>query len=75
MENNRRNDIGNKVLMGVISMLVSVIMIFTIYSAQAALSSSNENKKDVAVLQQCIKTIDLSLAKMDLKLDTLLAIK
>ena len=43
--------------------------------AESALTLSNENKIDIAVLKQCVKGIDISLTKIDLKLDTLLAIK
>jgi hypothetical protein len=40
--------------------------------AKNGLSATNVK---VAVLEQCVKGIDLSLVKMDLKLDTLLATK
>ena len=38
-----------------------------------ALAMGNENKTNIAVLQQCIKGIDLNLIKMDLKLDNVLS--
>ena len=54
--------------------LVSMAIFFnkTYSIADQALAMSNENKKDIAVLAQCIKGIDLSLIRMDLKLDNLL---
>lgn len=75
----RRQDIGLKliyvILTAVITLLLGMFFNKTYNIAEIALAMSNENKKDVAVLQQCIKGIDLSLIKMDLKLDTLLTLK
>lgn len=75
----RRQDIGLKlvyvILTAVITLLLGMFFNKTYNIAEIALAMSNENKKDVAVLQQCIKGIDLSLAKMDIKLDALLSLK
>ena len=71
----RRNDLGNKVLVGVISMLVTLIMLFTIYTAKEALSLGNNNTKDVAVLQEGYKVIKENLVSINGKLDKLLYIK
>lgn len=75
----RRQDIGLKmvyvVLTAIITLLLSVFFNKTYSIAIEANNLGQDNRKDVAVLQQCIKGIDFSLAKMDLKLDTLLVIK
>ena len=68
----RRNDLGNKVLVGVISMLVTLIMLFTIYTAKEALSLGNNNKTDVAVLQEGYKVIKDNLIGINIKLDKIL---
>jgi len=79
MNGERRQDIGLKmvyvILTAIITLLLSIFFNKTYTIAEQALTIGNENKKDVAVLQQCIKGIDLSLTKMDLKLDTLLTRK
>jgi hypothetical protein len=75
----RRQDVGLKIvyviLTALITLLLTVFFNKTYTIAEQALAMSNDNKKDVAVIQQCIKGIDLSLTKMDLKLDTLLTLK
>lgn len=75
----RRQDVGLKIiyslLTGIIAIMLTVFFMKTFTTAEQALAMGNENGKNVAVLQQCIKTIDLYLAKMDMKLDTLLIIK
>jgi hypothetical protein len=43
--------------------------------ATDAHSLGQNNTKDIAVLQQCIKGMDLTLVKMDLKLDTIMSKK
>ena len=72
----RRQDIGLKmvyvILTAIITLLMAIFFNKTYSIADQALVMSNENKKDIAVLQQCIKGIDLSLIRMDLKLDNLL---
>lgn len=75
----RRQDIGLKmvyvILTAIITLLMAVFFNKTYSTAEDARAGVAEVKKDVAVLQQCIKGIDLSLVKMDLKLDTLLSIR
>lgn len=75
----RRQDVGLKLvyalLTGIIAIMMTVFFMKTYNLAEGAESLSQENRKDIAVLQQCIKGIDLSLVKMDLKLDTLLSLK
>jgi len=72
----RRQDIGLKIvyviLTAIITLLMAVFFNKTYNTAEAALALGNENKVNIAVLQQCIKTIDLSLIRMELKIDTLL---
>jgi len=72
----RRQDIGLKmvyvILTAIITLLMAIFFNKTYSIADQALAMSNENKKDIAVLAQCIKGIDLSLIRMDLKLDNLL---
>ena len=75
----RRQDVGLKIVYVVLTAIITLLMA-TFFSktynvAETALAMSNENKRDVAVLQQCIKGIDSSLAKIDFKLDALLVIK
>jgi len=75
----RRQDIGLKIvyviLTAMITLLLSVFFNKTYTIAEQALAMGGENKKDIAVIQQCIKGIDLALTKIDIKLDTLLMIK
>jgi hypothetical protein len=79
MNGERRQDIGLKIvyviLTAIITLLMAVFFNKTYTIAEQALTMSNENKTNIAVLQQCIKSVDLALVKMDIKLDTLLAIK
>ena len=79
LNGDRRNDIGLKlvyvILTAIITLLLSVFFNKTYSIAEEARALSNDNKTAIAVNQQCIKSIDLSLTKMDLKLDTLLAIR
>ena len=63
------------ILTAIITLLMAVFFNKTYSIAENALTLSNENKIDIAVLKQCVKGIDISLTKIDLKLDTLLAIK
>ena len=75
----RRQDIGLKmvyvILTAIITLLMATFFNKTYSIAENALAMSNENKTNIAVLQQCIRGIDLSLTKMDIKLDTLLKLK
>ena len=79
LNGDRRQDIGLKmvyvILTAIITLLMSVFFNKTYSIAIEASKMGTDNSRDIAVLQQCIKTIDLNLAKMDIKLDTLLTIK
>jgi hypothetical protein len=79
MNGERRQDIGLKLVYiiatAVITLLMATFFNKTYNVAEQALAMGNENKKDVAVLQQCVKSVDMALTKMDLKLDTLLFMK
>ena len=79
LNGDRRQDIGLKmvyvVLTAIITLLMAVFFNKTYSIAADAAEIGQENRKDIAVLQQCIKTIELNLAKMDIKLDTLLTLK
>ena len=79
LNGDRRQDVGLKlvyvVLTAIITLLLSLFFNKTYNLAETAAAVGSENKKDIAVLQQCIKGIDLSLAKMDIKLDTLLSVR
>ena len=79
MNGERRQDIGLKfvyvILTATITLLMATFFNKTYTIAEEARVGVSEAKKDIAVLQQCIKGIDSFLAKMDIKLDTLLTIK
>ena len=79
MNGERRQDIGLKmvyvILTAIITLLLSVFFNKTYTIAEQAIELGHENEKEIAVVQQCIRNIDLILAKMDIKLDTLLVIK
>lgn len=79
MNGERRQDIGLKIVYVILTAIITLLMATffnkTYTIAEQALALGNENKTEIAVVQQCIKGIDLSLAKMDIKLDTLLTIK
>ena len=47
----RRNDVGSKILISTISILVSAIMGFSIYSAQQAQAKSQSNAVNVGKLE------------------------
>ena len=75
----RRQDVGLKLiyslLTGIIAIMLTVFFMKTYTIAEDAKNGVAVAKMDIAVLQQCIKGIDLALTKMDIKLDTLLTIK
>lgn len=48
----RRNDLGSKVLISVLALLVTVIMGFSINTACEALSRANANSCDIASLRE-----------------------
>lgn len=77
MNSERRQDIGLKmvyvVLTAIITLLMAVFFNKTYSIAEQALVMGNENKKDIAVVQQWLKTLDLNLIRMDLKLDTIVS--
>ena len=76
MNGDRRQDIGLKMVYGLLCTIITILLMLffnkTYGLAETAQKLSNENKKDIAVMQQCIKAIDLNLVKIDFKLDTLL---
>lgn len=65
----RRNDVGNKILVAVISSLVSLIMLASVFSAERANSNANNNTKDIAVIQteQKYQTALMTEVKDDVK--------
>ncbi len=76
MEKERRNDIGLKtlyvLLTAIITFLLSITFFETYRKADAAVTGVSEIRKDVAVLQNCIKSIDKNYDLINLKLDKLL---
>jgi len=52
--------------------LLSIVFFETYRKAEAALVSSNDNKRDIAVMQSCVASVNSTLTKMDIKLDKLL---
>ena len=79
MTEERRKDIGLKfvyvVLTAIITLLMSVFFNKTYETAIAAMSLGNENKREIAVMQECIKSVNSNLSKIDYKLDALLGWK
>uniref|UniRef100_A0A6M3IXA5 Uncharacterized protein n=1 Tax=viral metagenome TaxID=1070528 RepID=A0A6M3IXA5_9ZZZZ len=76
MEKERRNDIGLKtlyvLLTAIITFLLSITFFETYKKADAAVTGVSEIRKDVAVLQSCVKSIDKNYDIINLKLDKLL---
>jgi hypothetical protein len=76
MINERRNDVGLKmvyvILTAIITLLLSIFFNKTFETATGAMALGNENKKDIAVIQECIKGVNINLEKMDKKLDRIL---
>jgi hypothetical protein len=72
----RRKDIGLKLLYGMagslIAFLLSIIFFATYKKADAAMDGLGEVKKDVAVLQECVKTGNENYKVINYKLDKLL---
>jgi len=54
---------------------MSIFFNKTYETAVMAMSLSNDNKRDIAVMQECVRAINSNLAKMDYKLDTLIGWK
>lgn len=79
MTEERRKDVGLKlvyvILTAIITLLMSIFFSKTYETAIAAMSLGNENKRDIAVLQECIRSVNTNLVKMDSKLDTLVGWK
>jgi hypothetical protein len=75
----RRKDIGMKliyvILTAIITFLMSAVFFETYRKAEASLIIGNENKKDIAVMQNCISSVNVTLAKIDNKLDKLVGWK
>ena len=71
----RRKDVGLKlvyvILTAIITFLMSVVFFETYRKAEAAIILGNDNKKDIAVMQSCIASVNSTLVKMDVKLDKL----
>ncbi len=76
MTEERRKDVGLKmmyiILTAIITFLLSIVFFETYRKAEASLVASNENKKDIAVLKECVSSVNGTLSKMDNKLDALL---
>ena len=76
LNGDRRQDVGLKLvyslLTGIIAMMLTVFLMKTFSTAEEARAGVADAKRDIAVLQQCIKGIDVSLVKMDIKLDKIL---
>jgi hypothetical protein len=76
MSDERRKDVGLKlvyvILTAIITFLMSIIFFKTYEKAEAALTLGNDNKKDIAVMQSCIVSVNSTLMKMDVKLDKLI---
>ncbi len=72
----RRQDIGLKfvyvVLTAIITLLMSVFFNKTYTIAESAAALGQDNKKDIAVLQNSYSNIDRRLATIDIKIDRLL---
>jgi hypothetical protein len=75
----RRTDVGLKliyvILTAIITLMLSVFFNKTYETACAAERLSYENKKDIAVIQQCFTDVERRLTGMDGKLDVLIGIK
>jgi predicted DNA-binding protein YlxM (UPF0122 family) len=75
MSDERRKDVGMKtmyvILTALITLLLSIFFNKTYDQSVSAMTLGNENKKDIAVIQECIKSVNSSLNKMDEKLDLL----
>ena len=76
MMQERRQDVGLKmvyvILTAIITLLLSVFFNKTYDMANSAYGMAQDNKKDIAVTQQCYKDIDRRLASIDFKLDKLI---
>jgi len=76
MNGERRQDIGLKmvyvILTAIITLLLSAFFNKTYDMAQDAYGMAQENRKNIAVAEQCYKDIDRRLTSIDYKLDKLL---
>ncbi len=79
MNGERRQDIGLKLvyvsLTAIITLLLSLFFNKTYAISEQALRMANENSTSIAVVQEWIKSTNITMEKMDLKLDTLVGWK
>jgi len=68
----RRNDIGMKVVLGALGIILGIFFNHTYSVSKEAYGMATESKKDVAVMQEGIKNIDKNICKIDAKLEKLL---
>ncbi len=72
----RRKDVGMKmiyvILTALITLLLSIFFNKTYNTAVEAMALGNENKKDIAVIQECIRSVNKNLEKIDFKIDKLI---
>ncbi len=62
----RRNDIGNKVLIAVVAILITLIMGFSITAAQKADGKANINGLDIRELKTNFVNFDKTLGRIEL---------
>lgn len=76
MSEERRKDVGLKIiyviLTAIITFLMSIVFFETYRKAEGALVLGSENKKDIAVVQETIKSIGKNFDTVNGKLDLLL---
>lgn len=73
MTNDRRNDMGSKVLISTVALLVTVIMGFSITSAQRASADSRTNAIDISALKADQSNIKEIMCEIRLDVKKLLA--
>lgn len=72
MSNERRNDIGVKIMMAAFGVIIGIFFNVTYNISKEAYGMATENRKEIAVNQECIRNMKDMLSSANKKLDLLL---
>lgn len=72
VNNERRNDVGNKILVATISALIGIIMTVTWVTARDALARTNDNRVEIAALKECVASLTKVSERLIHKIDELI---
>ena len=67
----RRNDVGSKVMVSTISLLLGVIMTITWFTAREALCLANNTQVEIATVKECVRAVTTDVNRLIVKIDRL----